>query len=228
MRSLVAVQMNAALTRFPHSTRRQLSVRSPPARTARCNRPGSWNNTYCLACAKARRARVPLVLWSGAWSGERYIEVIGFNSTFVFPWGDPSGFNHLKLLIIAIADQCFFIQRWASRWDLGCVKSCPEARGSQEVWFTQPRTNLLAHLCSSNPTRSTGSSSRAIEIGEGTRLFLYWPPRNLVINSAKMEGTVASLRLHSRSFLPYSYFHLWSPWVRILCPVSYGISEDIS
>ena len=30
MRSLIVVQMNVALTRFPLPTRRQLSVRSPP------------------------------------------------------------------------------------------------------------------------------------------------------------------------------------------------------
>ena len=30
------------------------------------------------------------------------------------------------------------IQSWAVRWALGCVNSCPVARGSREARFTQP------------------------------------------------------------------------------------------
>ena len=31
-----------------------------------------------------------------------------------------------------------------TRWALGCVNSCPAARGTQEAGFTQPRAHLLA------------------------------------------------------------------------------------
>ena len=33
-------------------------------------------------------------------------------------------------------------QSWARRWALGCVNLHPEARGIQEVGFTQPGDNL--------------------------------------------------------------------------------------
>ena len=40
------------------------------------------------------------------------------------------------------------LQGWAKEWSLGCVNSCPVARGSQVAGFTQPRAHLiLAHLC---------------------------------------------------------------------------------
>ena len=39
------------------------------------------------------------------------------------------------------------VQSWAMRWALGCVNSCPVARGNQEAGFTQPRAHLIAHLC---------------------------------------------------------------------------------
>ena len=32
-------------------------------------------------------------------------------------------------------------------WSLGCVNSHPAARGSQEVWFTQPRDHSFAQPC---------------------------------------------------------------------------------
>ena len=36
------------------------------------------------------------------------------------------------------------IQGWAKEWSLGCVNSCPAARGSQEAGFTQPRDHSFA------------------------------------------------------------------------------------
>ena len=41
----------------------------------------------------------------------------------------------------------YYIQGSAERWALGCVNSCPMARGSQEVGFTQPRAHLFVDPC---------------------------------------------------------------------------------
>ena len=38
------------------------------------------------------------------------------------------------------------VQRWAIKWALVCVNSCPAARRSQEVGFTQLRAHLIAQL----------------------------------------------------------------------------------
>ena len=40
------------------------------------------------------------------------------------------------------------VQSCAIRRDLGCVNSCPAARGFKEAGFPQPRTHLIAHFCS--------------------------------------------------------------------------------
>ena len=39
------------------------------------------------------------------------------------------------------------LQGWAKEWSLGCVKSRPVARGSQEEGFTQPRDHSFAKPC---------------------------------------------------------------------------------
>ena len=39
------------------------------------------------------------------------------------------------------------LQRCSKKWFLGCVNSRPTARGSQEAGFTQPKNDLLEHIC---------------------------------------------------------------------------------
>ena len=49
------------------------------------------------------------------------------------------------------------------RWALGCVSSCPAARGSQEAIFTQPRAHLIPDPC--NIIDMTGCGKMGQQLG---------------------------------------------------------------
>ena len=53
----------------------------------------------------------------------------------------------LQFICREMVNHFIYIQGSARRLALGCVNSCPMARGSKEAGFTQPRDHLIAQLC---------------------------------------------------------------------------------
>ena len=53
----------------------------------------------------------------------------------------------VRRLSCLVMDTASTLQGSAKRYALGCVNSCPAARGNQEAGFTQPRDHSLAQAC---------------------------------------------------------------------------------